>query len=391
MSIVYEFVSPRRIVFGSGRRRELGKLVAEVGERAFVIVGSRVLLQSGEIAELLTLLGRSRVDAILLDTISREPVVEDVNRTAGLLRAQGPKPGDVIVAIGGGSAMDLAKAVAAVCAHPECDGITDFLEGVGRGVAVTREPLPVVAVPTTAGTGSEATRNAVISSYDPHFKKSIRSEKLLPRLVVIDPELACSVPPAITAATGMDAVTQLIESYVSCRSAPIPRALALEGLDGSVPALRAAFHHGSDLDARETLAQAALLSGMALANSGLGLAHGVAAALGVHAQVAHGLACAVMLPVAMRYNLETRLDDFARIGESLSGRNWPSDRAAAEAGLAVINDLLVELQIPRKLGGLGVTAAQLPALVRDSRGNSLSGNPREVPDHVLRELLEELL
>jgi len=391
MPLAYEFAAPRRVVFGCGRRRELGKLVADLGQRAFVIVGSKTLLQTGEIGSLVTLLNEAGVDAILLDAIAREPLITDVNRAAGLLREQGPRSGDMVIAIGGGSAIDLAKAVAAVCAHPECDGILDFLEGVGRGVTVTREPLPIIAVPTTAGTGSEATRNAVISSHDPRFKKSVRSERLLPRLVLIDPELARSVPPATTAATGLDAITQLIESYVSRRSAPIPRALALEGLSGAVPALKAAFHDGGDLAARETMAHAALLSGMALANSGLGLAHGVAAALGVHAQIAHGLACAVMLPTAMRFNLEARLADSARIGEVLSGRTWSSQRAAAEAGLATIDDLLCELKIPRSLRDLGVTAAQIPVLARDSRGNSLSGNPRDVSDAELQRLLEQLL
>ncbi len=387
MPLTYEFAAPRRIVFGSGKRRELGKLVADLGDRAFVIVGSRTLMASGEIGELLTLLQTARVDAILLDTISREPLVTDVNRVAGLLKQQGPRAGDVVIAIGGGSAIDLAKAVVAVAAHPESEGIVDFLEGVGRGVAVTRETLPVVAVPTTAGTGSEATRNAVISSYEPTFKKSIRSERLLPKLVVVDPELALSLPPAVTAATGMDAITQLIESAVSRRRAPIPMALALSGLSGAVAALRVAFLDGSNLAARETMAHAALLSGMALANSGLGLAHGVAAALGVHAQVSHGLACAVMLPVAMRFNLTTCETEFAQIGEALSGREWPTRRAAAEAGLSTIEGLLFDLRISRRLRDLGVTEEQIPQLARDSKGNSLSGNPRDVSEGELCELL----
>ncbi|MCY2968617.1 MAG: iron-containing alcohol dehydrogenase [Planctomycetota bacterium] len=390
MPLTYEFAAPRRIVFGSGKRRELGKLVADLGDRAFVIVGSRTLMASGEIGELLTLLQAARVDAILLDTISREPLVTDVNRVAGLLKQQGPRAGDVVIAIGGGSAIDLAKAVVAVAAHPESEGIVDFLEGVGRGVGVTRETLPVVAVPTTAGTGSEATRNAVISSYEPTFKKSIRSERLLPRLVVVDPELALSLPPAVTAATGMDAITQLIESAVSRRRAPIPMALALSGLTGTVAALRVAFLDGSNLAARETMAHAALLSGMALANSGLGLAHGVAAALGVHAQVSHGLACAVMLPVAMRFNLATCETEFAQIGEALSSRKWPTRQAAAEAGLSTIDELLIDLRIPRRLRELGVVETQIAAIARDSKGNSLSGNPRDVSEGELCELLKAM-
>jgi alcohol dehydrogenase class IV len=330
------------------------------------------------------------VVAVVIDCQTREPQVEDVNRCAERIAGHGPGAGDCLLAVGGGSAIDLAKGVAARLAHPEAGDIVEFLEGVGTGRRLTRETLPLVAVPTTAGTGAEATRNAVLSSLSPPFKKSLRSEKLLPRLVVVDPELTLWLPATVTATTGLDAITQLVESYVSCRATPITRSLVATGLPGAVPALSRAYREPGHLPSRETLARAALLSGMALANSGLGLAHGVAAALGIEAGVPHGLACAVLLPVAMRFNLPHRPEDFAQLGEWLSGRGHESPSAAAEAGVQAVESLLSELGIPRRLRELGVARERLPELARQSRGNSLSGNPVPVEPDVLLRVLEEV-
>ena len=388
MSLTYEFTAPRRIVFGSGKRRELGSLVATLGQRVFLLPGSRALEQSGEVAAAIDRLKQAGLTVERLEVISREPQVTDVDRTVQQMRSLEPRDGDVLLALGGGSAMDLAKAAAAVVAHPQADGIARFLEGASPKLEVTREVLPIVAVPTTAGTGSEATRNGVVSSPEQRAKRSIRSEKLLPRLVVVDPELTLSLPPAITAATGLDAITQLIESYISRRATPMSRMLALQGLPGTCEALRTACRDGSHLPSREVLAQAALLSGLALANSGLGLAHGVAAALGVHADVSHGLACAVMLPAALRFNLPCRTDDLATISWLLLGPAGDSPAQAAQRLIDTIETLLLELQVPRQLRELGVTREQIPDLVRDARGNSLSGNPRDVSDAELREVLE---
>jgi alcohol dehydrogenase class IV len=388
MTLSYEFTAPRRIVFGSGRRKDLGTLVAPLGRRVFLLPGSRALEQNGELASAIDRLQRADLEVLRLETITREPTVADVDRTVAEIRGHNPQQTDVLLALGGGSAIDLAKAAAAVVAHPEAEGVSCFLEGVPHKRDITREVLPIVAVPTTAGTGSEATRNGVVSSPEQRAKRSIRSERLLPRLVVVDPELTLSLPPAVTAATGLDAITQLIESYISRRATPLSRMLVHQGLPGTCEALRTACRDGSHLPSREILAQAALLSGLALANSGLGLAHGVAAALGVHADVSHGLACAVMLPAALRYNLDCKTDDLATLSWLLLGPSAESPRQAAQRLIDTLEILLLELQVPRQLRDLGVRHEQLPDLVRDSRGNSLSGNPRDVSDAELREVLE---
>jgi alcohol dehydrogenase class IV len=387
----YDFFAPQRIVFGWGRRKEAGKIARSLGRRAFIVAGSRTLERSGVLAELAATLAAEGVETVRAGSTSREPEVADVDRTARSLREAGATTADVVLAIGGGSAIDLAKAACALATNRKSDTVKDYLEGVGSGLQLEQDPIPLMAMPTTSGTGSEATKNAVISSQDPPFKKSIRSDRMVPRAVLIDPELSVSVPPPTTAATGMDAITQLIESYVSARAAPIPQALALHGLALAAPAIGRAFRDGADREARERMAHAALLSGMALANSGLGLAHGVAAALGIHCGVAHGLACAVMLPPAMRLNCEVRAAEMARLGEVLCGRRFDSPAAGARAAVERIEELSAEVGIPRRLRDLGVRAEVLPALVKSSRGNSMSGNPRQLTDPELAELLEAML
>jgi alcohol dehydrogenase class IV len=183
----------------------------------------------------------------------------------------------------------------------------------------------------------------------------------------------------------------LIESYVSRKSQPIPRALAVEGLSLAAPAIVEAVENGSSRPARQSMSQAALLSGMALANSGLGMAHGVAPALGTHCRVPHGAACAVMLPAAIRANLEVCQRDFAHLGARLCYRHPKTMAAAAEAFLAEIERLCDRVGVPRRLGQLGVTREQIPAIVKDSRGASMSGNPRDLSDAELAAILEGLL
>jgi alcohol dehydrogenase class IV len=385
----YDFLSPPRIVFGWGRRRELGPLAATLGRRAFAVIGSRTLLHNGTWDALAASLRQAGVEPIHAATIGREPEIADVDRLAASLRTGGA--GALVLAIGGGSAIDLAKAAAALATNCHGASVRDFLEGIGRGLTVTETPLPLLALPTTGGTGTEATKNAVIACHDPPVKKSIRSPLLVPRLVLVDPELSVSVPPATTAWTGMDAITQLIESYL-CRSArPIPQALAVEGLRRALPMVARAVRDGGDRPAREAMAHAALLSGLALANSGLGFAHGVAAALGVTAHVPHGLACAVMLPTALRVNrpvAEAQLAELARQTLSLGSL---SDAGAADAFVAHIGGLCAKLGVPARLADLGVRADQLDELTRGSRGSSMSGNPQQFSDEELRALLEEML
>jgi alcohol dehydrogenase class IV len=391
MELTYDFISPAKIAFGWGRREELGQLAGELGKRAFLVCGSRTLEASGEIDKLTKSLERVGVGVARLFDISHEPQVEDVDRCTDRLRAQEAGPGDLLLAVGGGSAIDLAKAAAAMATNRQSPTVTDYLEGVGRGLKLLAPPLPLLAMPTTGGTGSEATKNAVISSYDPPFKKSLRHDRMVPRTVLVDPELSVAVPPTTTAWTGMDAITQLIESYVSRSARPLPRSLAMGALRLALPALPEAVRNGGSRPAREAMAHAALISGMALANSGLGLAHGVAAALGVHAKVAHGLACAVMLPVALRVNRPTCEKELAELARGALGGSWQSDAAAADAFVHAVDELAAAVGVPKRLSELGVRREQVPELVASSRGNSMNGNPVQLTDDDLGRLVEELL
>ncbi len=288
----YDFLSPQRIVFGWGRRREVGVLGRTLGHRAFLVCGLPPEVAAAALHEIADLLRAEGVEPLPLATLLHEPEVADVDRVAADIRGHRAAEGDFLLAVGGGAAIDLAKATAAMATNGDSPTVKDYLEGVGRGLRLAQKPLPVLAMPSTAGTGAEATKNAVISSYDPPFKKSLRDDRLVPRIALVDPQLTVTVPPSVTAASGMDAITQLIESYVSRKSQPIPRALAVQGLRMAAPAIVEAVEKGSSQPAREAMSHAALLSGMALANSGLGMAHGVAAALGTHCRVPHGAACA---------------------------------------------------------------------------------------------------
>ncbi len=390
MELCYDFVSPPRIVFGWGRRREVGGLARSLGQRAFIVHGSRTLERAGHLAELSDQLRQAGVEPIELTRISREPLVEDVDRAAQHLRVGLRAETDLIVAIGGGAAIDLGKALAAMATNTEGDSVRDYLEGVGRGLALTARPLPVLAMPTTAGTGSEATKNAVISNHEPAFKKSLRSLQMVPRIALVDPELGVTAPPEVTAASGMDTVTQLIESYLSRKAQPIPQALCVQGLRLAFPAVREAVHDGTSRSAREAMSHAALLSGLALANSGLGMAHGVAAALGVHCNIPHGLACAVMLPVTLQTNrapCSAEMADLAR----LCGIEAATTDAAIEDFIMQIRDINAEIGIPARLSELGVRRDQVSAIVAGSRGNSMSGNPVDVSDEQLSSILEGML
>jgi alcohol dehydrogenase class IV len=388
----YEFSIPGRIVFGWGRRQEVGRWAARLGRRATIIYGTAQFAQQGLLDELAEWLCHEGVTTLRMELVDHEPLVADVDRLAGQLRQDRVGPGDFLLAVGGGSAIDLAKAVAAMAVQPGSASVQDYLEGVGRGLRLVEDPLPVLAMPTTAGTGAEATKNAVISSYDPPFKRSLRDDRLLPLVALVDPELSVSVPAAVTAASGMDAITQLMESYISRRAQPIPQALCLQGLQLAWSALPVAFREPTHQQARSRMAQAALLSGMALANSGLGLAHGVAAALGVHARVPHGLACAMLLPTALRVNAQVRQTELAELAHMLL--HLPagcSAEAAVQALIEAVETLCAELGLPRRLSQVGVRQDQIPAIVRDSYGSSMSANPQEVPETELTGLLEALL
>jgi alcohol dehydrogenase class IV len=400
----YDFAMPPMIRFGAGRIGEIGELVGIWGREAWIVGGGRSLIASGASNRIDAALAAAGIPHRLVATAAGEPTVDHV---AGALASlpQGDRSGVVVVAVGGGSTIDLAKAVAALApllpAGAAADGldslVVDHLEGVGRGRAIRHWPLPVVAVPTTAGTGAEATRNAVISCPRRGFKKSMRSPLMVPRAALVDPELTASCDRGTIIASGLDCITQLIESYLCRFARPLPRALVLQALPGALEALprlltppASPAAHGDDrAAARAAMSHAALVSGMALANSGLGLAHGVAAALGIACGTPHGLACATMLPATLRVNRPACGHDLAALERAADPSAPPSDDEAADAFVDRIDRLCADA--PRRLGEIGVRADQLDWLAENSGGNSMRGNPVQIDTAAVRKLLAGML
>lgn len=389
----YDLVAPQSILFGPGRSHELGDVAARLGTEAWLVTSRAGLAACGgrdAVAEILAVTG---LRATWLAASAGEPTVADVAAVLERLPTGGSRR-PVIVAVGGGSTIDLAKAVAAMATNmgPEetdaTQAILDRLEGVGRGLAIRVPPLPVVAVPTTAGTGAEATRNAVVSCPDRRFKKSMRSPLMVPRAAIVDPGLTVSCPRQVTAASGIDAITQLIESFVCRFTAAVPRALALDALPRAMMALPRALADGGDLEARAAMSHAALLSGLALTNSGLGMAHGVAAALGIECGTPHGVACAVMLPVAVRVNRPVCQDDFATLERAVDPHASSDSATAADAFVHRVDQLCATAGTPRRLAELGLSADRIPWLAAHSGGASMRGNPVEMTPDALAPVLE---
>lgn len=389
----YDLVVPPSIRFGPGRALEIASVAAGLGRTAWLVGGRRSLVASGLLQRLESELADVGLGARLVATTSGEPTVDQVAAAVAGLPRDG-RAEAVVIAVGGGAAIDLAKAVAALATNVPADtadldaAVVDRLEGVGRGLAIAVPPLPVVAVPTTAGTGAEATRNAVISCPRRGFKKSMRSPLMVPRAVIVDPLLTVSCDRATTATAGLDAITQLVESFVCRFARPVPRALTLEALPRALAALPVAVEHSGADAARAAMAHAALLSGIALANSGLGMAHGVAAALGIECGTPHGLACATLLPVAVRVNLAAAERDFAALERAVAADASPVDRDAAAAFATRIEALCDRVAAPRRLRDLGLARDRLGWLAANSGGTSMRGNPVELDPGRLLPILE---
>jgi alcohol dehydrogenase class IV len=361
----FEFATAARIVFGEGTAATLPEIARSFGARPFVVTGA-----SPERA-------RPLVAALSAEffAVPGEPTVELVRDGARRVREAGC---DLVISIGGGSAIDAGKAIAAIATNG--GEPLDFLEVVGKGRTITASPLPFIAVPTTAGTGSEVTRNAVLGSQEHGVKASLRSPLLLARVALVDPELTYNLPSEVTARTGLDALTQLIEPFVSARANPLVDPLCVDGIGRAARALRRAYHDGGDHDARRDMSQASLFGGLALANAGLGVVHGLASPLGGGWKAPHGALCAALLPHGMAANIAAlrarapqhpALGCYIEVARLLSGR---SD-ATADDGVEWVRTLCADLNVP-PLRAWGVTEDDLPGVAeKASRASSMQANP----------------
>jgi alcohol dehydrogenase len=394
-SLEYDLALPPIVRFGVGRVAEIGAVVGLLGHRAWLVGGRRSLLDSPARPGLEASLDVAGIEHRVIATTDGEPTVVQVATALASVLSES-HAGTVVVAVGGGAAIDLAKAVAALAtncdlaratAHDLEAVVTDHLEGVGTS-SITRWPLPVVAIPTTAGTGAEATRNAVISCPRRRFKKSMRSPLMVPRAVIIDPALGAGCERATTAAAGLDAITQLIESFICRFARPVPRALVLDALPRAIEALPRLLADPDDLDARAAMSHAAFVSGVALTNSGLGMAHGVAAALGIECGTPHGVACALMLPVAMRVNAAAAGRDLATLERAVDPAAVGDDGTCAAAFVGRIERLCREAGVPERLAELGLARDRIAWLADNSGGASMRGNPVELDPARLRPILD---
>jgi alcohol dehydrogenase class IV len=390
----FELSSPARIVFGRGRLREIGGLVSQFGRRALLVTNADRSGERGLLERLRRWTDAASV-AIRPFPLRGEPEIADIDRALEQARREGC---DSVIGLGGGSAIDAAKAVAGLLSNG--GGCLDYMEVIGDGRAIREPAAPWIAVPTTAGTGAEVTRNAVIGSREHRYKASIRSPLLLPRVALVDPELGVGVSREVTARAGMDALTQCIESYTSMGANPLTDALALEGVSCCRRSLRRAWENGRDLDAREEMALAALFSGITLSSAGLGAVHGLAAPLGARHAAAHGTVCAVLLPHVMQANIEElRATDpdhpvllrYARLGRVLLGGLEGPEDDAAEVGVAQVRRLVLDLGLPG-LSRFGVDETALPPLVEMARkASSMKFNPVELAPERLESILRAAL
>lgn len=380
----FEFATATRIVFGMGVRRQLPELAAGFGRRALIVTGTN----TERAAESLAALSASGVQCSIF-SVPHEPTIGIVREGATAARSS-----ELVIGFGGGSAIDAAKAIAAMASNS--GEPLDYLEVIGRGRPLENAPLPWIAISTTAGTGAEVTRNAVLDSPEDGVKASLRSPQLLARAAVVDPELTLDLPPRITADCGLDTLTQLIEPYVSVRANAFTDMFCVEGMKRVASALPIVFRNGRDGNARESMSFSSLLSGLALANAGLGVVHGFAGPLGGMLHARHGALCAALLPAGVAVNVRAlrkraphheALQRYRHVARILTGRR----EAEPEDSVNWLANLSAELStVPLRAHHL--QTQQIPDLVeKAARASSMKANPIVLTPDELMEVVERAM
>ncbi|MBW2411049.1 MAG: iron-containing alcohol dehydrogenase [Deltaproteobacteria bacterium] len=382
----FEFATAGRIIFGAGTLGKIGDLAADKGRRAFLVTGKNV----GRAAPLLEQLKKQDIITTQF-SVPGEPTTELV-----LSAVESARHADCefVIALGGGSVLDAGKVVAALLTNG--GELMDYLEVIGRGQALKRKPAVFIAIPTTAGTGAEVTRNAVLDSPQHRVKVSMRSPLMLPDLALVDPELTYSIPPDITAVTGLDAFTQLLEAYVTAQANPLTDGICREGLQRAARSLKKACLDGQDISARRDMCLASLFGGLALANAKLGAVHGFAGPLGGMYDAPHGALCAGLLAPVLEINLQAlrsrapkspainRYDDVAQIVTA-------DPAARASDGINWIRELCSQLRVPC-LAEHGIKEADFADIVEKSKSaSSMQGNPIELTEAELLTVLEKAI
>lgn len=387
------FAATPHINFGAGRRNGLPEIVRLYGRKLLLVTGGKSFDHSSQCQDLLT--GLQREFEVQRIKVAGEPSPALVDDAVAKYKAFSV---DCVIAVGGGSAIDAGKAIAGLLASG--DSVMEYLEGVGKGKTYQGPSTPFIALPTTAGTGGETSKNAVLSMTGPEgFKKSFRHEALVARHIILDPELTLSCPAHVSAACGMDALTQLLESYVSCKASPMTDALALSGLRKIGDSLLAAVEQGDDIQARSDMLYASSVSGLTLANAGLGAVHGLASPLGAFFPIPHGEACGTMLYEATRINIKAMqerdpdniaLEKYAQTGRLLCQRADMNSLVAREALLKLLEGWTNHLKMPR-LSDYQVTEKDIPRIIANISSGSMATNPIILHQSELTALLQSRL
>lgn len=373
----FEFFLPHKVVFGKGAIRELGEISRGIGKRALLITGRSAMRKSGALEKVIALLKDYQIEVELYDKVETDPSLEAVEKGINLARK---RKCEMVIGLGGGSALDCAKAIAGVAKQE--GSIWEYY----RGREIEKKGIPFVAIPTTSGTGTEVTSNSVLRNLQEKAKKSLRSRYLTPYLALVDPELTLSLPPEVTAYSGIDALTHAIESYVSNAANPITEMLAIRSIELIAGNIIKAYCNGEDIDARESMSLASVMAGMSFANSGLGAAHALAHPLGAQFGVSHGVACGILLPYVMEFNLKTNEEKYAQVALALGGKKRST--IAVEA----VRNLLQKMKMPEHLSDVGIEKNSIPEMAEDAKdAASLKGNPRLATEKELIDILASAL
>lgn len=379
----FDFATANRIIFGSGSVKQAAPIAAEKGSKAFVVTWSSI----DRAEPFLNTLHEAGL-GVEVFSVPKEPTIELAQMGVEQVKSTGC---DVVIGYGGGSSIDAAKAIAALATNP--GEPLDYLEVIGKGQPLVEPPLPFIAIPTTAGTGAEVTRNAVLKSEEKQVKVSLRHPLMLADVAIVDPELTLTVPPEVTAVTGMDALTQVLEPYVSRFANPMTDVFCKDGMTRAARSLRRVYTNGDDLAAREDMAMVSLFGGLALANAKLGAVHGFAGPLGGMYPAAHGAVCAALLPHSLVVNLRVlkerepdhpSISRFDEIGRILTGK----PNATAQDAVEWIRETADLLKIPG-LSAYGVQREHFAAITEQSaKSSSMKGNPITLTAEEMEDILE---
>lgn len=378
------FKMPAKVRFGEGIHTKLGTILKdEMGFNKVFIATDKGIVSTGIIDKIKSGLDQGGIDYIVYDELIPDPTIEVVDEAAEVLRKSGA---DVVLAVGGGSPIDTAKAMCMLQTHE--GSVREYLFGGSK--QVTKEIMPLVCIPTTAGTGSEMTAASVITNNQEKTKVSVTHENLIPKMAFIDPDLQMGMPPFITATTGMDALTHAIESYVSLNAEPISDAMGIAAIKMISDNIRLAVADGNNKEARTNMAIASTIAGVAFMNGGLGVVHGIAQTIGAVAHVAHGVANSLLLPYCMERNVVGNLEKFKNIavamGENVDGL---SERDAAQAAIKAVFQLAEDLKVPMKLKDVGVTREMFPEIIQGTMEYRMLGiNPCKLKASDVNDILE---